>query len=249
MSTRTADCLDTFLGALRQGTVNLLWPQRCVTCNMPGTLLCDSCARQLPWIDQRFACPHCGAPYGWLTCSECHGEWELRTVVSALTFAGSAARMVTILKDEHELGLVEVIAAAMACALDEASSWTAHDGCSRFDRDSIDGLCFVPATRSAIVRRGFDHMELIAYALSKYFDLPVLDVLVKASAQDQRKLGRQARLDNLKNTVSLIDDVRGCHLLLLDDVITTGASMRACAQALYQAGARCVDACSLARVW
>ena len=109
-----------------------LWPTRCVGCDQPGELLCEECRAGLPWIEQHLACPSCGAPYGFLTCTECDGSWLPRATVAALGFHGAPARMVTCLKDAHELRLAPVIAAAMACSLEEASAWPARDGAPRF---------------------------------------------------------------------------------------------------------------------
>ena len=227
----------------------LLWPTRCVACDMPGELLCPTCRAGLPWIEQRHACPTCGAPYGWLTCTECHGDWETRATVSCLPFAGPAARMITCYKDEHELRLAPVIAAAMETSLYEASFWEARDGRPRFDAGATDAVCFVPATAEAYARRGFDHMELVARRLSGELGIPLADVLARGPSLDQRDLGREDRALNLQGTVSVVDDVRGLDLLLVDDVITTGASTRESARALLARGARSVTACSLARVW
>ncbi len=230
---------------------------------MPGELLCDACRDSLPWIEQRWACPACGAPHGWLTCTGCGADavhasvvggmeasaWECRAVVCALEFVGPAALMATTLKDAHELRLASVLAAAMATALDEASSWPALDGEARFDRAAVDAICFVPATPAAYNRRGFDHMELVAHALANLLDLPLADVLIRCASKDQRNLGKQSRAENLRGTVRVIDDVSDARLLLVDDVITTGASVREATRSLLSRGARSATACCLARVW
>ena len=107
----------------------------------------------------------------------------------------------------------------------------------------------MPATREAYLRRGFDHMELVARELSWLLELPLADVLVRAEGSDQRKLGREDRARNLADSVEVLGDVADMHLLLVDDVITTGASVAACAAALDKKGAKSVTACALARVW
>lgn len=235
--------------AAAKAVEELLWPTRCVGCNLPGELLCERCRMRLPWIDQRVACPDCGAPFGVLTCTECKRDWCTRSCVCALPFRGIAARMVTSLKDGHELRLSPVIAAAMATALDEASAWSARDGMPRFDASSLDALCFVPATASAYRRRGFDHMELVARELAWLLGVPLSDVLVRIRGKDQRRLSRTERAHNLEGRVEAMADVGGMRLLLIDDVITTGASIRSCAQALLDRGAVSVTACALGRVW
>lgn len=228
----------------------LVSPTRCIGCEAPGTLLCPRCRSSLEFIQQFWACPDCGAPYGWLACTGCKHDWpELRSVVCALSYAGPAARMVVGLKDEHEIRLAPIMAAALACAIDEASGWPASDGEPRINLSSLDALCYVPATRSARLKRGFDHMALVADALSQFCGLPVASVLHRASTHDQRILTREQRQANVFGTTSTTGDVSGLHLLLVDDVVTTGASMRACAQALLGRGAKSVTGLGFARVW
>ena len=241
--------LRSFARHAADSAAELLWPTRCVSCDMPGELLCEDCRARMPWISQRWACPVCGAPFGWLTCTGCEGDWEARATICALGFGQIASQMVACLKDYNERRLASVNAAAMACALEEASAWEALDGKPRYDPEAIDGLCFVPATREACVRRGFDHMELVATELSDIASLPLADVLMRVSAQDQRALGRNEREENLSGTVRCIDDVAGMNLLLVDDVITTGASMRESTRALLARGAASVTCCALTRVW
>ncbi|MBR3234457.1 MAG: ComF family protein [Atopobiaceae bacterium] len=235
--------------AMRDAAQELLWPTRCVCCDYPGELLCESCRKSLPWIEQRWACPVCGAPFGSLICTECKKDWPSRSCVCALPFRGPAAQMVTCLKDSHELRLAPVIAAAMATALDEASAWPVTDGTLRYDTSSLDALCYVPATRKAFNRRGFDHMELVSHELAWLTSLPVADVLVRDTGKDQRSLGREDRQANLRHAIDVVGDVSGLDLLLVDDVITTGASVCACTEALLEKGAHSVSICALARVW
>lgn len=234
---------------LVEGSEELLWPTRCVACDLPGELICDECRERMPWIEQRFACPNCGAPFGAMTCTECDEPWESRATICALGFGDISAQMVAYLKDKHELRLAGVNAAAIACALDEASAWPAADGRPRIDLADVDAICFVPCTAAAYRRRGFDHMELVSRELGRFTGIPVADVLVRASSQDQRTLGREARAQNLSGTVEVAQDVCGLSVLLVDDVITTGASMREATRALLGRGAREVVCAAVARVW
>lgn len=235
--------------ALAEGLAEVLWPTRCVACEQPGELVCERCRAELPWVEQRLACPVCGAPYGHLTCTECAGDWPVRATVAALGFAGTPARMVTCLKDAHELRLAPVVAAAMLTALEEASAWPAPDGAARYDPAAVDALCFVPATPAARARRGFDHMELVARELAAATGHPLVPALERASRRDQRELGREQRAANLFGTARAREDLTGARLLLLDDVATTGASLAEATRALMARGAASVTACVLARVW
>lgn len=233
----------------QEGLFELAYPTRCVHCEEFGELLCDDCRASLKWIDQRFACPACGSPYGFLTCTECDDDLFCRGVIASFIFSGQAARMAASLKDEHELRLAPIIAAAMLCALEEASVWEAKDGGARIDLSQIDGISFVPATKEAQLRRGFDHMELVADELSAMTHIPVIDVLCRTSAKDQRELGKREREQNLKGSVCVVGDVWDLNILLIDDVLTTGASIRECSKCLLERGAKSVTAAVLARVF
>ena len=241
--------IGRLVAQLGEGLAEALWPTRCAGCDQPGELLCDECRAALPWVEQRLACPTCGAPYGFLTCTECDGTWVPRATVAALGFRGAPARMVTALKDAHELRLAPVMAAAMLTALEEASAWPAADGLPRFSPSRVDGVCFVPATAAACSRRGYDHMELVSRELAAISGIPLADVLVRPRARDQRELGRSERAENLAGTMHAVEDVSGARLLLLDDVATTGASLNEASRALLARGAAQVTACVLARVW
>jgi ComF family protein len=160
-----------------------------------------------------------------------------------------STHVVTAFKDERELRLAPVIAAAMATALDEASGCPAADGSPRFDARAIDAVVYVPASPSSYRRRGFDHMRLVATALARELELPLADLLERADARDQRELGRAGRLNNLSGSLQVCQNVAGMDFLLVDDVITTGASLRACARALLARGAHSVTASALVRGW
>lgn len=243
------DRMASALEGMGQCVAELLWPTRCIGCDRPGELLCAECRSRLPWIEQRWACPDCGAPFGSLACTECAHDWESRTIVCALPFGGTISRLITIFKDHHERRLAPVLAAAMASSLDEAAAWPAQDGRPRFDPEGLDAICFVPATAKAYARRGFDHMELVSQELAVFTGIPLADVLVRASARDQRQLDRRERKENIRGTINTVTDVSGLRFLLADDVITSGASMREATRALLDRGAAKVSCCAFARVW
>ena len=92
-------------------------------------------------------------------------------------------------------------------------------------------------------------MELIARHLSERSDIPLLDALVKHGSSDQRELGRADRLAEAFGAYEVVLPVRGKRILLIDDVITTGATMSAAASALKVAGASHVDGLAFARIW
>ena len=68
----TLSYLASGLEKMGEGVAELLWPTRCVLCDVPGTLLCDKCRLELPYIDPLLTCPHCGQAHGRLVCVDCN---------------------------------------------------------------------------------------------------------------------------------------------------------------------------------
>lgn len=222
---------------------DFLWPERCVGCDKPGTLLCEDCAANLPLIEQRYACPRCGAPFGWLVCTQCDETWdEIGQLVSALGYEGVAKALVTVYKDGHERRLAPVLAQLIASALEQSGAL------AKLERP-LDALAFIPSTPAAYNRRGFDPMEDVARELSSRMGLPMVDVLAHEDVEDQRRLGRAERAENVRGSFVALGDLWQSRLLLIDDVVTTGASARAAAAALKSRGASVLVCASVCRVW
>ncbi|MGH2757647.1 MAG: ComF family protein [Actinomycetota bacterium] len=107
-------------------------------------------------------------------------------------------------------------------------------------------VTWVPGRRSDIRRRGFDHAEAIARAVAKSLRVEARPLLHRiGSAPDQTTLSRAERLRNLGHVFSATHSPS--EVLLVDDLITTGATVSACATALRRAGARRVVAVAACR--
>lgn len=240
--------LDSVLEALS--------PTRCVGCERAGALVCDDCLARLRPIDPRESCTRCGAPFGRLLCTECagDGEGEVRAMADALDGCLACAvyeqplpRIIKGYKDGGEQRLAPVIAEFLFDTACHAES-VAPDRYGGILTEA-DAAVFIPATAAAFRRRGFDHMEAIARPFCELAGLALCDALVKGGSLDQRSLGREERRTRSDGLYHTVEDVAGMRLLLLDDVITTGATMAAAARELKRAGAATVQALALARVW
>jgi predicted amidophosphoribosyltransferase len=107
-------------------------------------------------------------------------------------------------------------------------------------------VVFVPATRAAVSERGFNTAEELARPLGRTLGLPVRRLLRKTrDTADQAGLGRDERALNLRGAFSS-GTVEG-GVVLVDDVLTTGATADACARALLDAGAEGVGVVTFAR--
>ena len=124
----------------------------------------------------------------------------------------------------------------------------------RWREVGIGGEVLVPVPVHAARRRerGFDQAELLSQAAAAALGLPSVPALRRAArTAAQHALGRGARAGNVGHAFAVDPrwqgSTTGMWVVLIDDVVTTGATVGACAQVLYAAGARAVSALSLAR--
>lgn len=239
----------------RDAALELISPTRCAGCERAGALVCDDCLVALRLIDPVFCCTRCAAPYGALLCTECApGAGAAAQMAAALDRALACAvyeqplpRIIKAYKDGGERRLAPLLAEFLYdCALNAQTAAPQRYGGLLSETDAV---VFVPVTAAAYCRRDFDHMELIARAFCGLSGIDMLDALVKGGSSDQRALGREERREKARDAYEVVADVEGARLLLVDDVITTGATMAAAAGALRRAGATYIDALALARVW
>jgi ComF family protein len=155
------------------------------------------------------------------------------------SFNGPTRASVHALKYDGERRLVAPLADLMA---------------ARWRRAGIGGELLVPVPVHAQKRRdrGFDQAELLARGVGSRLKLPVVYALQRsARTTAQHQLGRRARQSNVKGAFEVAprhtQDVLGRWLILVDDVVTSGATLSGCAMALYEAGAFAVSALTLAR--
>lgn len=224
-----------------------LWPTRCAVCDVPGEVLCGSCALNLQYIDWWRACPRCGAPFGRVQCSECNDvmlnavgreEPPFDACACAVAYDENAARIVRTWKDAGERRLVDAMAALMAPLV--PPSW-------RAERPVVVPL---PATAAARRRRGFDHGEELACAVAARLELDVAPVLARPRSRDQRALARRGRLANMEGRFVLLPGASAPpSAIIVDDVCTTGATLFAASDAVRAAGALTVRCLTFARVW
>lgn len=114
----------------------------------------------------------------------------------------------------------------------------------------IDLVTFVPLRPNRLRERGFNQSKLLACGISGHFGLKTEDLLEKAaSTKHQNELTREKRLVNLKGAFRAKQSPRiaGRRILLIDDVMTTGATFNECAKTLSEAGAAEVRCLALSR--
>lgn len=211
--------------------LDLLLPPVCPGCGREGAPICVTCRE---YMARRLEEPP-GVPIG-LASNQPPGVVQLEWCAS---FNGVARASVHALKYDGELRLVAPLSELMA---------------ARWRRAGIGGDALVPVPVHAQRRRqrGFDQAELLARGVGERLGLPVVLALQRASRTTaQHQLGRRARQDNVAHAFGIVPrhaaEIAGRWLVLIDDVVTSGATLAGCAGALYGAGASAVSALTLAR--
>lgn len=132
------------------------------------------------------------------------------------------------------------VAEAMACHMARVS-WVA---------DVVEertAIIPVALSRARLRERGFNQSSLIAASLAPLWDIPVWErsLVRTAGARSQTELTPGERLSNVAGAFavprSAQKSLRGAHVILVDDVVTTGATLRACSSALFAAGTRTIS--------
>lgn len=211
--------------------INLIAPHYCLGCEKQGSLLCDACLVALPRLPSR--CYGCGVLTAeFAPCRRCAQAAALHKVWSLTLYESHAKALIHKLKFEHASAAAPVIAASMADSLPAGTDWI---------------VTHVPTATSRIRQRGYDQAQLIARELARRMNCAYAPLLARAGQQRQVGQSRQARIMQLAGSFkSLKRSVRGKHVLLVDDVVTTGATLDAAAAALKKAGAVRVDAATFA---
>ncbi len=237
--------MRTLLQGVSKSIKHALFPPLCINCNKDGSFVCEECFSKILWIDPYYACRMCGAPFGRLTCTCCKHQGDLDGCVCAAGSGEITFKIVKAYKNAPEINLAPFIAASIVVALELAEL----EGVLPLCLNELDGICYIPARYDAMIKRGFDHMSIIARICASLLNISLLDCLSVDEVEDQRSLGREERLHNMKNSIHVVQNVTGINLLLIDDVITTGATIVTAQKALITAGASVVIPSAFCRVW
>jgi ComF family protein len=241
---------------LRNDAARLLWPSRCLVCGDrggDGIDLCEGCLTALPW--NIGACLRCAMPLPLAAadpgpdpvalCGPClRAGTRRRGRASALAevhascrYAAPVDRLLLRFKFHRDLGAGALLAQLMAQSL--------------AGRPRPDAVLAVPLHRARLRARGYDQALELARPLARALGLPLLDgVLRRVQATTaQSRLDAVQRRRNLEGAFVVRPGVAlPAHVALVDDVMTTGATLQAAALALQRAGVARVDAWVCARV-
>jgi competence protein ComFC len=218
--------------------LDLLFPPRCVNCKKPNQVLCKTCFDSIRLITTPI-CQRCGHPLRTVraACPECRAHPLTITMIRAAAWHEGAIReAIHALKYLRRRDVAAPLASLLSSALPPADL-------------PIDFITSVPLFPLREQERGYNQAELLAIQVARQVRLPYEAVLARTRATaDQIGLDGRARRVNVADAFAATTrSLNNKAVLLIDDVCTTGATLDACALALFQEGARAVYGLTVAR--
>ena len=238
-----------FLRSLPQLALNAVLPPRCLTCGVlveRSGALCAACWAEVAFIAPPY-CACCGLPFEYdlgpeALCGECTREPPPYTRARAvMRYTEMSRRLVLAFKHGDRTEGAPAFGA-----------WLARAGAELLAE--ADVIAPVPLHRWRLLSRRYNQAALLAQALGRETGLPVAaDLLLRRRhTASQGRLSVAARRRNVAGAFAVKParqaDLAGRHVLLVDDVLTTGATAAACARTLRRGGAAAVSVLVLARV-
>lgn len=221
-------------------------PGYCAFCHASvadGVPWCADCHADMPWNDR--ACLRCAEPLPPSTvalvsphCGRCLKRPPTQAAAWVpLRYEARMIRLIQRYKFSADARAGEVLIRLMISSLDRAAG---------FDPAGLDAVVGVPGQRERTRERGFDHTAWLARRLAERLDLPVVEATRIRETPTQRGLDRLSRRRNVKRAFALTQPLPPA-VLIVDDVMTTVATLESLAQACREAGAARVTALAFAR--
>jgi ComF family protein len=205
----------------------IISPDICVVCKNEGKCLCNNCMSQT-LIYKKPACVFCNELNDTgKTCNRCYKKHPIRTAEISFRYEGALKELIWAMKYENKRSHARYFAGLLM--------------------PSSGIVCFVPSDGTARRKRGYDQAEILANNYAKLHKLEFKKLLSRQTHSRQVGKNRAERLKNTKGNFVVAQNVKGLDLLLIDDVITTGATISECASVLKAAGAKSVTALAIAK--
>lgn len=215
----------------------MLAPPLCLACSKEGKLLCSEC-EQTELSPKTSTCFRCNRlTKDFKVCTGCRSRTKLAGVVVAHHYEGAIKRLVQAIKYQNAGSAATTLANRLTPLLRShpAGDWQI--------------VTSVPTSSSRRRLRGYNQAELIARIVARELGLPYCSLLGRLTDKVQVGKSRKDRLEQVKG-IFYAKSPRlfcGAKVLIVDDVVTTGATMSECAQVLRAAGAKSVWGAAVAK--
>lgn len=212
--------------------LDYIFPKQCFGCQSEGEYLCSACFDKIRFLDNKcYLCETETSSLG--VCPSCQEKSSIDNIIVATKYGGSVVgRMVEDFKYNFVESLSEKLIQILAYQVREKNL-----------RSGIQSGVIVPIPlhKKRLAERGFNQSSVLARKLAEVFEVEVQeDILKRTKHTDQQaKLTRQERLVNIKNAF-IVNSVVALpeHIILIDDVLTTGATFSEAAKILKKSGVR-----------
>ena len=215
---------------------DILFADLCVLCGTTvlarnASLTCTYCWADLPWLTT--TCRHCALPLNDQgICGTCLTKPLVRGLaIVPLRHEAEAQHLVAQLKFHKGYREGKTLAACMANRVEQTYLGTPKPS----------ALVATPLSYLSLVRRGYNQSALLAQTLAKTFGIELIAPLTKKHTPAQRTMTRQQRLDLSADVFRVTKPIRHSHVALVDDVLTTDATVKAMAASLSAGGVTRVD--------
>ena len=229
------------MNALLRSLIQFLYPAQCRHCEenldpADGHYICKSCWEQVKFIKEPF-CQTCGHPLNpsaslpekVFSCDNCPDDVKFRKARAIAYYDSVVGTAVKLLKYQSKTIMAAPLADLMVEVMPEL-----------LDVQDYDYIIPVPIHKKKMRKRGYNQMELIGRRLSTKTGIPLeLRSLAKSvNTPPQRGLDAEDRQKNIKDSFEVSDrsKIEGKRILLIDDVMTTGATVSECAKVLLKDG-------------
>ncbi len=231
--------------------LHVIYPARCRCCEDPLGLssvpyLCDECWEDIHWIVPPY-CGQCGTPLPEhlpheILCGNCRNQPQASMRRSLVLYRGAIREAIHLFKYDGK----RIFAKYFSEMIERRSACL-------YELGSHDGILPVPLHKKRYRERGFNQSEILAKSVASILNTPILeDLLIRTrNTVPQSSLDSPVeRRDNLRGAfrVESPESTRGLRLLLVDDIYTTGATVKEATRTLLRAGAAEVDVFTLSKV-
>ena len=197
--------------------LDLLYPPKCAFCRRlvsDPCMICPACEKNLPYTNGRT------------------GKRKLdtiSTVISPLLYEGSVREAMLRFKFQGAAVYSAVFGRLLAAEIEKSGI-------------QADAICWIPLSRKRLRKRGYDQARLLAEETAERLHIPCMSLLEKTRNNPAQSgvLGREERKRNVSGVYRFSgkEVIEGKKILLIDDIITTGATMEEASRILRQAGAK-----------